>query len=340
MATGPPCSTIPAIATTSPRCARRSTRPAAISLEWFFPYPWRELKLSEFPNLAELRSGFPHEHHLLRRGRLPRPHTPEIHAPFEITAHEAAHQWWGNILSAGKAPGGVVLTEGTADFSAILLVEQVKGINARIDFCKRLEATYGKSRQADTERPLVKLDQEDRRPGDTTAIYDKGGWVFWMLLNHLGRDQALAGIQSFFKTYHGNPDHPVIQDFVAAMRPFARDPSAFDAFVRQWFFEVVVPEFQLSEPRKTLNGSNWEVTARIQNIGTGRCPSRSPPRGESGSPRMARPRPSTVRRALRSPRQGRITRLSIPCPFEPDRIVVDPDAKVLQLQRKNAVAKF
>ena len=30
----------------------------------------------------------------------------------------------------------------------------------------------------------------------------------------------------------------------------------------------------------------------------------------------------------------------IHCPFEPERIVVDPDAKVLQLRRKSAVVKF
>ncbi len=30
----------------------------------------------------------------------------------------------------------------------------------------------------------------------------------------------------------------------------------------------------------------------------------------------------------------------IPCPFEPERIVVDPDAKVLQLRRKSAAVKF
>ena len=160
--------------------------------------------------------------------------TPEIHAAFEITAHEAAHQWWGNILVPGKGPGGNILSEGTSHFSTILLVEQVKGLNARIDFCKRLEASYAKARQADTERPLVKIDGE--RPGDTTATYDKGGWVFWMLLNHMGRDRALDGIQSFIKTYHGNPDHPVLQDFLAAMRRFAADPAAFDAFAQQWFY--------------------------------------------------------------------------------------------------------
>ena len=27
--------------------------------EWFYPYPWRELKLSEFPNLATYAQGFP-----------------------------------------------------------------------------------------------------------------------------------------------------------------------------------------------------------------------------------------------------------------------------------------
>ncbi len=30
----------------------------------------------------------------------------------------------------------------------------------------------------------------------------------------------------------------------------------------------------------------------------------------------------------------------ITCPFEPERIVVDPDAKVLQLRRKDAVTRF
>ena len=39
--------------------------------EWFYPYPWRELKLSEFPNLASYAQGFPDQHHVLRRDRLP-----------------------------------------------------------------------------------------------------------------------------------------------------------------------------------------------------------------------------------------------------------------------------
>ena len=220
-----------------------------------------------------------------------------------------------------------------------MLVEQVKGLNARIDFCKRLEASYGRDRQADSERPLVKITGE--RPGDTTVTYDKGGWVFWMLLNQMGRERALAGMQAFIKTYQGNPDHPVLQDFLASMRPFAADAAAFDAFTHQWFFEVVVPEYRLHDPKKTSRGQDWEVTVRLENAGTGVMPVEvAATRGErfakDGSPspdyREAR---TTVMLG-----KGESRDVVITCPFEPERIVVDPDAKVLQLRRKSALIKF
>ncbi|HKI18766.1 MAG TPA: M1 family aminopeptidase, partial [Isosphaeraceae bacterium] len=307
--------------------------------EWFYEYPWQELKLSEFANMASYAQGFPTNITFSEGIGFLTKSSPEVHVAFEITAHEAAHQWWGNILTPGKGPGGNILAEGTAHFSTILLVEQTKGLNARIDFCKRLEANYGKDRQVDSERPMVKITGE--KPGDTTVTYDKGGWVFWMLLNQMGRDRALAGIQAFIKTYQGNPDHPVLQDFLAELRPFAADPAAFDAFTHQWFFEVVVPEYRLREPRKTARGQAWEVAVRLENVGTGTMPvdvaaSHGERFAKDGSPSPD----YKEARATVALGKGESRDVVIPCPFEPERIVVDPDAKVLQLRRKNAVAKF
>jgi ABC-2 type transport system permease protein len=307
--------------------------------DWFFAFPWGELKLSEFPNLASYAQGFPTDITFSEGIGFLTESTPQIHAAFEITAHEAAHQWWGNILVPGKGPGGVLLAEGTSHFSAILLVEQVYGLNARIDFCKRLEASYATDRQADSERPLVKLESD--RPGDVTAIYDKGGWVFWMLLDHMGRDRALEGMRAFFKEYHGNPDHPVLQDFLAVMRRFAADREAFDAFARQWFHQVVVPEYRITSPTKALKGSSWELTARVENAGTGRMPVEvAAARGErfakDGSPD---PQYREVRTTITLDR-GEARDVLIACPFEPDRVIVDPDAKVLQLRRNSAPAKL
>ncbi len=179
------------------------------------------------------------------------------------------------------------------------------------------------------------------RPGDTTVTYDKGGWVFWMLLNHMGRDPALRGIQAFIKTYHQNPDHPVLQDFVASMRGFAAAPDDFDTFTRQWFFEVVVPEYRLEAPRKTAQRDGWEAAVRVTNIGTGTMPVEvAATRGErfakdgSVSPDYHELRTKITLGA------GQSHEVVIPAPFEPDQIVVDPDAEVLQLRRKSAVIKF
>jgi hypothetical protein len=38
--------------------------------------------------------------------------------------------------------------------------------------------------------------------------------------------------------------------------------------------------------------------------------------------------------------KGQSRELTITCPFEPESIIVDPDARVLQLQRKSAFVKF
>jgi hypothetical protein len=243
----------------------------------------------------------------------------------------------------GEGPGGGILSEGMAHFSSILLLEQVKGLRGRIEFCRRIEEDYGENRVVDSERPLVKVDGS--RPGDRTVTYNKGGWVFWMLLNVMGRDACLAGIQHFIDHYSNDPDHPVLQDFVATMRPFAPDPEAFDAFVEAWFFDVVIPEYQLSDaevaPVEGADEGAWHVTVTIENDGTGRIPVEiAAVRGErfddDGAPS---PDYQESRVTITIGPEGQAD-LTIPCDFEPDRVIVDPDALVLQLDRESAIVRF
>jgi ABC-type transport system involved in multi-copper enzyme maturation permease subunit len=300
---------------------------------WFMPFPWRELRLNEFPNLAEYGRGNATNIFFSEGvGFLSRP-SQDIDAPFAVAAHEAAHSWWGHLVAPGAGPGGVVMSEGAANFSTMLLIETVLGPRQRQGFAYESEAFYGEYRQPSEEKPLV--DTYRFRPADTTVIYDKGGWVFWMLMHRMGPDAFFQGTRHFFQLYHGNPDHPMIQDFVAAMRPYAPDKAAFDDFVRQWFFEVVIPEYRLSEVRKEKAGAGWEVTARVANAGTGRMPVEvAATSGERFTPEFRGMRTTIVL----GPGEARA--IKIPCPFEPDRLVVDPDGKVLQLQRHAASARL
>ena len=186
-----------------------------------------------------------------------------------------------------------------------------------------------------TRGGAVKITGE--RPGDTTVTYDKGGWVFWMLLNHMGREKALAGVHAFFKAYHGNADHPVLQDFLATMRPFAADAAALDAFTHQWFFEVVVPEYRLSEPTKTAHAEQWNVTVKVENTGTGFMPVEvEATRGERFAKDGAPTPDYREARTTVTLGKGESRDIVITCPFEPERIIVDPDAKVLQLRRRRS----
>ncbi len=316
---------------------------------WFSPFPWQELKLSEFPGYDGYAQGFPtnitfsESIGFLARG------DERADAPFLVTAHEAAHQWWGNRLVPGEGPGGDILSEGMSHFSTILLFDQVKGPGPRIAFCEGIEDRYAERRQRDSERPLVRIDGS--RAGDQTVTYDKGGWVFWMLLQLLGRENALAGYRAFLERYETSTDHPLLQDLVLALRPFAPDPEAYDAFTRQWFFEVVLPEYELADAtREALEGGRWRVRATLANKGTGRMPVEvAATRGErfpepladaqEGAAVLAADAPGAGWRESRARvvlGAGESAPLEILCDFEPERLIVDPDALVLQLERKKA----
>jgi hypothetical protein len=135
----------------------------------------------------------------------------------------------------------------------------------------------------------------------------------------------------------------VLQDFTAAMRPFASDPAAYDDFVRQWFHQVVVPEYRLSDARAARGpgAEPWKVTVRVKNAGTGRMPIEvAAVRGERFTTKGKSD--SAYRDARRTVvlGAGEERTVEIPCSFQPSQVVVDPDVKVLQLRRKAAVARL
>jgi hypothetical protein len=315
--------------------------------EWFAPYPWRELKVSEFANLATYAQGFATNITFSEGIGFWTLSEARTRAAFIVTAHEAAHQWWGNTLVPGEGPGGDILSEGTSHFSTLLLCDQMLGAQGRIEFAKRMEERYDNGRHVDAERPLVRIDGS--KEGDRYVTYDKGGWVFWMLHDLMGRDANLAGIRAFIANHRDNPDHPLLEDFVAELRPFAPDTTAYDAFTRQWFFEVVVPEYRFEGVERRQEGERWIVTGTVANAGTGRMPIElAATRGERFQklakdaplgPAPENPEYRAARTALVLD-AGAEASFRIEGEFEPELVVADPDARVLQQKRKNAVHRF
>lgn len=333
--------------------------------EWFLPYPWKELKLSEFPALAGYAQGFGTNITFSENiGFLTR-NDAKTNATFLVTAHESAHQWWGNIVTPAKGPGADFLSESMAHFSTMLLFDKVLGPRERMEFLKGLESRYGDRRRVDDERAMYDVD--GKRESDETVIYDRGGWVMWMLYDYLGHDRALDGYRAFCQAWSVSRDHPVLQDLVAAMRPYAADPVKYDAFVKEWFEDKAMPEYRIENAVKSKTGGGYDVTATVKNIGTGTMPveiaatsgerwkkpatpaATGPGTAQAATvpPTAAVPPPTTEQDPKYREARSTVTlaanesrRVTIHCNFAPEKLVVDPDVRVLQLRRKQAVASL
>ena len=153
-------------------------------------------------------------------------------------------------------------------------------------------------------------------------------------------------MKDLITAYSGNPDHPVLHDFVVHMRRYAPDTASYDDFVKQWFDTVVVPEYRVHDAKTVAApGGGWVTTAEVENVGTGRMPIEvAAVRGERF------PSDSTKKGEPAQPYQAVLDSLtlgskekrsvSIRTSFKPERVVVDPNVRVLQLRRQSAEAKL
>lgn len=305
--------------------------------EWFAPFPWKELKVSEFPALAGYAQGFPTNISFSERIGFLTKSEPKTNLAFLVTAHETAHQWWGNMLQPGRGPSGNILSEGMAHFATALLIAQVKGELPGMEFRKRIESRYGDGRRSDAERSLARTDGS--HDGDGTVTYDKGGFVFWMLWDLMGRDRNFAGLRQFIADHLTNPDHAVLHDFEVHMRRYAPDTVAYDAFAKQWLDSVVVPEYRLTAGRSSQVADGWETSVHVENTGTGRMPVEvAALAGERPLDPTEKPKAPYQAEKVTVVLGGKEARdVTIRSQFKPDRVVTDPDIKVLQLRRAAAV---
>ncbi len=308
--------------------------------DWFGEYPWQELRVNEYPNYNRNAIGFPTNIPFSESiGFLSHPGA-RISTPFIVAAHEAAHQWWGNMLAAGDGPGTDHLIEGMATYASALLVEEEHGPDARAEFARRLESSYVRRHRPDTEKPLIAM-VDHNNATDRAIIFEKGALVQWMMHEEFGRQAMTNGLKTFIANSASENILPTLHDMLNWLRPHSADTSAYDRFVDQWFYSVVLPEFKIFEPvvipPKAGDHNEWIVAATIKNVGTGHVRPlvaiegvTRPNEGDS----LERTRKRTA--ASITLGAGESKRIELRSTFAPIRIVVDPDINLLQTNRSEA----
>jgi hypothetical protein len=268
---------------------------------------------------------------------------PDSHVAFYVTAHEAAHQWWGNLLVPGAGPGGNILSESLANYSAILLMDKVHGENARQGLTKQMEFDYVSKRQGDDERPLVKIDGQ--RATDQSVTYSRGGWVFWMLSNLMGRENLNQGLAELIKKFPaGSEDSPLVEDLIEIVRVHAPDKPAFDSFVNQWVKGSVMPDLQWEDVVLTKTSENaYRVSGKIKNSGSGSVTIAIASATGERFPDDKKSEQSSKYQDLRQSvkvEPGKSTDFAIDTAFKPEMVVFDPDFQLLLRGRDRSEKKL
>lgn len=142
-----------------------------------------------------------------------------------LGAHEAAHQWWGNLLTC-EAWTHFWLNEGMATFMAAAFLEDRLGRAAYDRAVEGFRAEYARVRQAGGDRSLVFPEWTRPSADDRTLVYQKGALVLHELRTLLGDQAFWRAIRAYTRAHAG---HSVTtRDFQLAIEASSgRDLTAF-----------------------------------------------------------------------------------------------------------------
>jgi len=169
-----------------------------------------------------------------------------------LRAHEAAHQWWGNIVSAGSYHHEWLM-EALANYSALMFLESKKGpkfIDGVLDEYRRemlLKDAAGDT--VESGGPLVqggRLETLSNPNAWATIIYGKGTWVIHMLRRRMGDAQFLKMLAELrrryeWKTVSTEEFRALCTEFLPPQSP---DPKLED-FFDQWVYGTGIPALKI-----------------------------------------------------------------------------------------------
>lgn len=180
---------------------------------------------------------------------------------FETVAHELAHNWWGaTVAERWLAPGtgGEWIVEGFAQYSAWRAVAERFGEPA---FVRALARNFF---DPDATRPLAEMSVLDNGldPQARATIYQKGGYVTYMLAEQLGAAGFDAAARALLDQYrYGAADDAAVekvftattqQDLAPFFATWVRSNASLDLALEPQEAGVAVRNLRAAAPPSTL----------------------------------------------------------------------------------------
>jgi aminopeptidase N len=235
----------------------------------------------------------------------------------EVTAHEIAHQWFGDSVTESTW-ADLWLSEGFATYFAGLFVERYEGQAAFRDYMKRQREEYLRY-ERERNAPIHDRDTEDLFKLLNPNNYEKGAWVLHMLRGLMGDERFYQAIQSYYRAHKGGV--ATTEDLRTACE--AASGMNLKEFFERWVYQSGHPSYDVTW--------QWHTTARSKNSGYIELTIRQLQRDAPFLMPLAVEvfTAKGARRIVVNP-TGKETKQRIPSLLRPTAVRVDPDETVLK----------
>jgi hypothetical protein len=179
-----------------------------------------------------------------------------------LRAHEAAHQWWGNIVNA-NGYHHEWLTEALSNYCALLYLESRNGpkfIDRILDEYRRellLKGPDGET--AESEGPVVqgrRLESSNNPNAWNAVAYGKGTWIIHMLRRRLGDARFTSMLAELRKRYEWKTiDTEQFRQLCAEFLPKGSPDPTLEVFFDQWVYGTGLPALKLTYSVKGSPGA-------------------------------------------------------------------------------------
>ncbi|MDP9339270.1 MAG: HEAT repeat domain-containing protein [Acidobacteriota bacterium] len=157
----------------------------------------------------------------------------------DLISHELAHQWFGDLVTC-KDWGNIWLNEGFATFGETVWAE-AHFPKDQVEYERWNSARRWFAQSSLYKKPIVRHDFDDSGEFDQN-VYNKGGWVLYMLRRQLGEERFNRALKHYLEVNRGK--NVVTADFVKAVEESTY--TSLEQFFNQWIYGAGAPKYDLA----------------------------------------------------------------------------------------------
>ncbi len=227
----------------------------------FGPYPHKHVRVLETPLYQSFARSFPGTIPFSESlGFISDMRDPDgVDHVFYVTAHEMAHQWWGDQIIAANVQGSAMITESLAEYSALMALEKEYGAE-KVRHLLRWdmdEYLAGRGKELVEELPLIRTESQ------MYLHYRKGSLAFYRLREEMGEVALNRALKNFLEAnrYQSSPYVTSVDllKFIRAEAGQDKQELITDLFERIVIYDNRVLE---SSARQRADGK-WDVTVKV-----------------------------------------------------------------------------